>query len=302
MASVVQKLTKRGLIKPPNFLPYNVQYEVLGGSISYGVSSENKSDVDVVGFCIPPKELVFPHLAGEIPGFGTQIQRFENWQQHHIKDQDARKEYDITIYSIVRYVELCRQNNPNMIDSLFVPQDCVLFSTQVGQLLRENRKLFLHKGCWHKFKGYAYSQVSQLTSRTYEKDSKRAQDVEKHGFSTKFGYHTLRLLSECQQILETGDLDLRANNEQLKACRRGEISAEEIRRIFSEQERVLENLYSTSKLQHSPDENKIKNLLLNCLEIHYGSLSSAIVKPDATVDALREIQEIAQKALDNHIK
>ena len=29
----------------------------------------------------------------------------------------------------------------------------------VGNLVREKRKLFLHKGAWPKFKGYAYSQL-----------------------------------------------------------------------------------------------------------------------------------------------
>jgi hypothetical protein len=28
---------------------------------------------------MPPKEMVFPHLAGQIEGFGRQQQRFEEW-------------------------------------------------------------------------------------------------------------------------------------------------------------------------------------------------------------------------------
>lgn len=39
------------------------------GSIAYGVFAD-QSDRDIYGFCILPKEDVFPHLAGEIPGFG----------------------------------------------------------------------------------------------------------------------------------------------------------------------------------------------------------------------------------------
>ena len=45
MASVIQQLTKRQLIKPPKFLPSNVHYEVLTGSVAYGVSSDT-SDMD----------------------------------------------------------------------------------------------------------------------------------------------------------------------------------------------------------------------------------------------------------------
>ena len=137
------------------------------GSLAYGVSSDN-SDFDVYGFCIPPKELIFPHISGEIPGFGRQIQRFEQWQQHHIFDPSENagkgREYDFSIYGIVKYFQLCMENNPNMIDSLYTPQRCVLHSTAVGNLVRENRDLFLHKGAWHKFKGYAYSQLNKMKS------------------------------------------------------------------------------------------------------------------------------------------
>ena len=136
----------RDLIHPPKWLPDNVAYITDMGSVAYGVATE-LSDHDIYGFCIPPKEDVFPHLRGEIPGFGRQINRFEQWQEHHIDYKD--KEYDFTVYSIVKYFQLCMENNPNMIDSLFTSNDCVRHITQVGQLVRDNRKLFLHKGSWH---------------------------------------------------------------------------------------------------------------------------------------------------------
>ncbi len=164
---LLQKLYERGLVQPPKFLISNIHYMTIMGSLAYGVSSDN-SDFDVYGFCIPPKELIFPHISGEIPGFGRQIQRFEQWQQHHIFDPSENagkgREYDFSIYGIVKYFQLCMENNPNMIDSLYTPQRCVLHSTAVGNLVRENRDLFLHKGAWHKFKGYAYSQLNKMKS------------------------------------------------------------------------------------------------------------------------------------------
>src|SRR6476659_713143 len=101
--STLQRLADRRLVKPPRWLPGNVQYETIMGSVAYGVSSDT-SDEDVYGFCLPPKDQVFPHLAGEIPGFGRQIERFEQFQEHHIMDADALggagRKYDLTIYSI----------------------------------------------------------------------------------------------------------------------------------------------------------------------------------------------------------
>jgi hypothetical protein len=153
--STLQRLTDRGLIRPPRWLPGNVQYETIMGSVAYGVSSDT-SDLDVYGWAIPAKDDVFPHLRGEVPGFGTPKPQFQQYQEHHVHDPDALggrgRTYDLTIYGIVKFFNLAMQNNPNIIDSLFTPVNCVLHSTRVGDLVRENRNLFLHKGAWLRFK------------------------------------------------------------------------------------------------------------------------------------------------------
>ncbi len=180
MTSRFQSLLEKGLLKtPPKALKNNIHYEVITGSTAYGVS-QNDSDIDLIGFGIPPKEIIFPHLAGHIEGFNNPKNKFEQFQQHHIIDKSARAgkgvEYDITIYSIVKFFRLCMENNPNMVDTLFVPRNCVVHATEVGNLVRENRMLFLHKGSWHKFKGYAYSQLHKMQN----KKLKVILDLEEH--------------------------------------------------------------------------------------------------------------------------
>lgn len=266
------------------------------GSVAYGVSSDT-SDCDVYGFCIPPKDMVFPHLAGEILGFGRQKKRFEQWQEHHIHVADELggrgRDYDFQIFSIVKFFNLAMENNPNIIDSLYTPHECVQHITKVGNMVRERRGIFLHKGAWYKFKGYAYSQLHKM--KTKDPSGKRAEIREKFGFDVKFAYHVVRLLSECEQILTEGDIDLRRNREHLKAIRRGEVTEQDIVLWFNDKEKQLEKLYSDSKLPHSPDESKIKQLLMECLEEHYGSLSDAVVVPDQAVIALRDIQQVLEK-------
>lgn len=284
-------LVKKRLIKNyPGFLKNNIHYEVIMGSYAYGVSGDT-SDMDIYGFCIPPKHIVFPHLAGIIPGFGRQAEKFEQFQIHHVNDPETKTQYDISIYNIVKYFNLCMQNNPNMIDSLFVPRRCILHSTQLADHVRHNRKLFLHKGSWFKFKGYAYSQVHKMKIKKPEEGSTRYEMVQKHGYDLKFAYHVVRLLNEVEQILTEHDLDLERNREQLKSIRRGEWTLEQIIQYFEDKEKQLESLYTESKLQHSPDEHKIKNLLLECLEMHYGSLDDAMsvnVPIDEIVDYLEQ--------------
>jgi hypothetical protein len=243
---------------------------------------------------------VFPHLAGEIEGFGRQKQCFVCYQKHHVKANDEfggqGREYDLNVYNIVHYFHLCMENNPNMLASLFVPQDCILHCTQIGCMIRERRHIFLHRGCWARFKGYAYSQLHKIRTKTPDPGSKRAAMVEQHGWDVKFGYHVVRLLDEVEQILATGDLDIRRNTEQLKAIRHGDMSMEDLFQWATEKEKSLERLYETSLLPHKPNEEAIKELLLQCLEMHWGSIEKCVVRQGAAAQVVREIQDI----LDNY--
>ena len=291
---LLERLHSKNLIKPPPFVVGGTQYLTIMGSMAYGVSSDS-SDMDVYGFCIPPKDIVFPHLAGVIPGFGTQIQKFEQFQQHHIVDKESRKEYDINVYNIIKYFQLVMENNPNMIDSLFTRENCVLGATKIANHVRDNRKLFLHKGSWHKFKGYAFSQMHKMRIKNPDEESVRFDMVQKYGFDVKFAYHVVRLLNEVEQIMVEHDLDLMKNNEQLKAIRNGEWKIEQIEQYFYDKEKSLEHVYSTSTLRHRPDEDQIKRILLECLEEYYGSLDGAVETVDQYKAMLRQIQQIVSK-------
>jgi predicted nucleotidyltransferase len=297
--STLQRLTERGLVRPPRWLPANVQYETIMGSMAYGVSSD-ASDFDIYGWAIPPKDDIFPHLRGEVPGFGRQHERFGQFQEHHVLDPDALsgrgRTYDFTVFGVVKFFQLAMECNPNVIDSLFTPATCVLHSTRVGNLVRENRRLFLHKGAWPKFKGYAYSQLHKLAIK--QPIGKRAEAVARHGYDTKFAYHVVRLLGECEQILMEGDIDLQRDNERLKAIRRGEWTEERLRQWAADKESDLERAYAASALPAVPDEARLKQLLLTCLEEQYGSLAGCVVQPDRAVAALQAVQAELEKVRD----
>ncbi len=259
--------------------------------------AEDHSDMDVYGFAIPPRDWVFPHLRGEIFGFDEAGPQFDQIQQHHMLDKSALggkgREYDLVIYSIIKYFRLLMDNNPNIIDSLFVPRNCVLYSTAIGEMVREQRHIFLHKGCWAKFKGYAYSQVHKM--RTKEPEGGRQAIIEEFGYDVKFAYHVVRLLNEVEQILIEQDLDLARNKEQLKAIRRGEWTQREVESYFADKEKQLEKIYLESSLPALPDKIQVKKLLLECLEHHYGSLAECIDREEDALAALREIETIVQR-------
>lgn len=292
---ILNKLVAKHAIHPPIWLPNSTQYLTIMGSQAYGVS-EDSSDVDIYGMCIPPKDVVFPHLAGYITGFGQQPDKFEQWQEHGIKHPDAKdKQYDFAVFSIVKYFNLCMENNPNMIDSLFTPRRCVLHSTAIGERMREARKSFLHKGSWHRFKGYAYSQMGKIRAKTAANNPDRAASIERNGYDVKYAYHTVRLLEECSMILVEGDIDLERNREQLKSIRRGEWKFSDIEEYFTTKERTLDAQYATSKLPDSPDEEAIKGLLMECLEMHYGNLGNAVSRAPNLEKMIREMDEVINR-------
>jgi predicted nucleotidyltransferase len=273
MASVIERILKEKLvIDVPVHAASNTKYETIMGSMAYGVSNDD-SDWDIYGFCIPDKEIVFPHLTGEIQEFSTPNKRFGQWQQHAIVDSAKGLKYDMNIYNITKFMRLVMQNNPNMIDSLFTRDNLVISRSPMSDHIRANRKKLLHKGSWYRFKGYAYEQLEKARHKKPDPSSKRFESVQAHGYDTKFCYHIVRLLNEVEMIMTEGDLDLMTNREQLKSIRRGDWKFSEIEEHFIRKEAELETLYTNCKLPYGPDEAMVKQILLDCLEMQYGSLS-----------------------------
>jgi hypothetical protein len=184
-------------------------------------------------------------------------------------------------------------NNPNIIDSLYVPDHCVLHASPIGLMLRENRQLFLHKGCWAKFKGYAYGQMHKI--RTKQPEGKRKALVDEFGYDVKFAYHVVRLLGEVEQLLLHQDMDLRRDAEQLKAIRRGEWSIEQLEAHFKQKEADLERVYLNSPLPDTANKDAVRQLLTDCLEQHFGSISEVVSHPHAADRALADIQKVLQR-------
>ena len=291
----IKRLERTRVVSPPSWLLSNVHYLAIVGSESYGAAT-NLSDRDVQGFCIPPKDDIFPHLRGEIPGFGNQIQRFENWQQHHCVDPDKSYEYDFSVYSIVRFFQLCMENNPNMLDVISVPTRCIVHATNIGQMVRDNRHLFYHAGCFHKFRGYAFAQMSKLDGGAARSNPKRAADIVKHGYDVKFLMHVVRLALECEQLLTTGELQLDRDSQTYQSIRRGDWTLEQGKLWWESKERDLETLYANCRvLPRKPNEHAIKELLMNCLETHFGSLSAAVQSTPSLDNVLNDLNAVLTK-------
>lgn len=132
---------------------------------------------------------------------------------------------------------------------------------------------------------------SGLGNRT----GKRTKDIEQYGYDLKWAYHCVRLMNEVEQILVEGDLDLQRNREQLKSIRRGEWTLEQFETYFQNKEHALETAYANSALPHGPNEDRLKRLLMQCLEAHYGSLSQAVVVQPEMHALLTDLQWLVDR-------
>ncbi len=246
----------------PIWLPSNVKYLTITGSVAYGCSTD-MSDKDIYGFAVPQKREIYGD-GGEIVGFDVPIARFQEWQKHGF--QCGETTYDFTVFSIVKYFKLLAGGNPNCLDTLFTPPDCKIYETSASKLLVDNRKLFLSKEMTVKFLGYCQSQAQKMNNKEPVEGSKRWEDIQKNSYSTKYACHLVRLLLECEQLLLTGDLDMRSNASLLSDIRAGEWTKDEILKWFAKKEVELKDIRSRSALPEKPDMVAIRKLLVSCLE------------------------------------
>ena len=119
------------------------------GSVAYGVSSDT-SDVDVYGWAIPPRMISSRTCGVKFSVSARRKPDFSNIRSITFDDTDALaghgRVYDLTIYGIVKFFNLAMNNNPNIIDSLFTPVNCVLHSTRVGDIVQREPETVLAQG------------------------------------------------------------------------------------------------------------------------------------------------------------
>lgn len=117
-----------------------VVFSCVAGSRAYGTSTP-ESDTDVRGLFRLPQEAFL--------GLNDAVK------------QVSDKKNDVTFWELRRYFELALDCNPNIIEILWTPVDCVLETTPVMELLLKNRDLFISQKALHTFGGYAYAQMKR---------------------------------------------------------------------------------------------------------------------------------------------
>lgn len=132
-----------GFLKKDRSLGNNIVLLALGGSYAYGMDKQG-SDLDVRGIALNSKEELL---------LGTDF------------EQVVHTDTDTTVYSFNKMIQLLSSNNPNTIEILGCRTEHYLHLSEIGELLLENRKMFLSKLCIHTFGGYAQVQLRRLENK-----------------------------------------------------------------------------------------------------------------------------------------
>lgn len=120
-------------------------FEAIMGSRAYGTNTPD-SDVDIRGVFVQPLSDILKY------GFVDQVTNASN---------------DTIYYELGRFLDLVSKNNPNILEMLKVPADCVLYKYFIFKEIEENFSKFLSKKVKYTFAGYAIEQIKK--ARGYNK-------------------------------------------------------------------------------------------------------------------------------------
>ena len=121
-------------------MPTAVLFECVAGSRAYG-TGVTSSDEDIRGlFAVPAAR----YLDLTSPA-----------------DQLSDDRGNVVYYSLRRFIELLTRANPNILELLFMPDDCILKSSPEFHMLGAQRDAFISKQCAETHAGYAMAQIKK---------------------------------------------------------------------------------------------------------------------------------------------
>jgi len=138
----------------------NLIVKMRSGSHLYGTNTKN-SDEDYTGVFLPDEDYVFGFLKVDEVDLGK-------------KDKDesgknTKDAIDFKAYEVRKFIKLAMDNNPNILELLFVNQENLVYLNNYGEFLLNTKEIFPHKGLYNRFIGYATSQKRKLIGTETER-------------------------------------------------------------------------------------------------------------------------------------
>lgn len=219
----------------------NVILRGVVGSTAYGLDHEG-SDVDRLGVYVAPIDVVLGLNGSSLD---------DPQSKQTVDDTLVQHAPDLTLHEVGKYVSLALQCNPTILELLWLPEHEV--RTHLGQLLVEHRQDFLStdrvKG---RYGGYAKAQAERLMRRNAEGKEGFSSDVGNR--TAKDGRHVARLLIQGQQLLNTGEMQVKVSSSHREYIfEMGDLAEQDPERFYVRFQDSLEDLYETESVL--PDQN-----------------------------------------------
>jgi predicted nucleotidyltransferase len=134
-----------------DLLPNNLILLGWRGSISHGTyrSSDNPNSVD-------DKDLLGTYVAPLHHYIGFRKKSVESYEKFE-------GVWDVVGHEIRKFADMLLGFNPNVVNLLWLPENMVIYETEEGKRLRDNRDAFISKKeAYNSFRGYAKSQMDQM--------------------------------------------------------------------------------------------------------------------------------------------
>lgn len=120
--------------------PSQILFECVSGSRAYGTSNAD-SDTDIRGVFVQPTT--------EFLALSPPVALI------------ADERHNTVYYSLRRTLELLAAANPNILELLYMPPDCIRIDCAEMQRLRARRAMFITRQCADTHIGYAFSQIKK---------------------------------------------------------------------------------------------------------------------------------------------
>lgn len=223
--------------------------KVVTGSNLYG-TNRSESDFDYVGIFIPDKEYVYG------------LKRCDEVDLSY--NDDSGKRIDFRSYSLLKFIKLAINNNPNIMSVFFCPDKCIPNCNTWGWQLLDAKKLFLSKKAYHTFRGYAHAQRRKITT---PRIGKRKENYEKFGYDTKFAMQLIRLLYEGLDLMTCESIPYPSPHRKvLLDIVEGKLGLDWVYGEADRLEKLVDEAYIRSNLQYAANEVEIEKLQINMLE------------------------------------
>jgi uncharacterized protein len=236
----------------------------LVGSGLHGTAVEGQDDRDEMGICVEPPEYV------------VGLDEFEQYI-FRTRPEGARSgpgDLDLTVYSLRKWMRLAVNGNPTVLLPLFVPDEHVVATTELGEDLRARSDMIISRQAGKRFAGYLNSQRESLLGLKAGRHTNRPELVELYGFDTKFAMHMVRLGIQGVELLETGRISLPVAEPWLtwlRDLRQGRHTKDEALEAAADLEARLEVLIDTSPLPGRPNPGDVNRWLVHAYRTVWNS-------------------------------